>query len=104
MLLCRHFQFCRTIRTKGRPHLNGLVALRADRMKKALALGAVVECRTHRRAALWARAPHGLPDHEVDDEPNRVGNNEHQNRPDRRVHSPALGVAIDVTNEKYEEE
>src|SRR5208283_3535065 len=66
-------QFCRAVRAERFSHLNGAVAPRADGMKKASALGTIVERRIHRSPALWALAHHRLPDHKVDDKPDGVG-------------------------------
>jgi len=78
------------------------MALRADGMKNALTLGAVIEPRIHRSAALWAHAHYRLSDHEVDDVTDGIRDEEHKNRPEHVIHPPALRVAVNVPNEQQE--
>src|SRR5579859_8289640 len=77
-----------------------VLALRTSGVKIVFALRAEIKARAHGATALGAIEYQGLPDKEVEDITDRVGNKNHHDRPQSDIHSPPLGIAIDVPDQK----
>src|SRR5439155_89526 len=81
------------------------LALGAGRLQVAFAVGAEIEPRADRRAALRTRVGQRLAHQKIDnqaDEPPGGQKNEDQNSPDKGVHSAAGRIAIDVCRQEDE--
>jgi hypothetical protein len=72
-------------------------------MQVEFALRAEIEGRVCHGAALGACNSQGLPHQEIDDEPNGIGDEDHQHRPQGYAHSPSSGITVHITDEQHEE-
>lgn len=76
------------------------LALRAARTELVVTTGAEIEFLLYCISALWAATSQRLPQDEVENDTQSVGNENGHNRPQDRAHATAFGVAVDVTNEQ----
>src|ERR1700690_4050107 len=82
-------------------HANHALALRTVRTKLVIALRAEVESGLHRMAALRAGAAQRLPQEEVKNDAESVGDDYGHDRPKGRAHPAAFCVAVDIADEQH---
>src|ERR1039458_4809923 len=75
-------------------------ALRADWLQAVAALGTETEARLHVRPALRAGPETGFAQNEVQDDSQRVRNEDRYQRPQKPAHAPPAGVTVYISDEQ----
>ena len=75
---------------------DGRFAMPTGRVKAVAAVRTVVEAGVHHGLTLRALGSYGISHQEIDDEPDRVGDENNDNCPQRAIHSAPSGIAVYV--------
>jgi len=82
-------------------YANQALALRTARTQLVIAPRAEVESGLHGIAAFWTGAPQRLPQYEIKNDAQSVGNKYGDNRPKDRAHAAAFRVAVYIADEQH---
>src|SRR5258708_23184783 len=82
-------------------YANQALALRTTRTQLVITPRAEVESGLHGIAAFWTGAPQRLPQYEINNDAQIVGNKYGDNRPKDRAHAAAFRVAVYIADEQH---
>src|SRR5712692_8119815 len=96
----RGLQFCPAVGADAPTSLHGAAALRAGEPQSGAAIRTEGETSINRFPAHRAGARQGITQQKIKDDPDEVRNENRQERPHDVTHSAALGIAIDVADQR----